>query len=212
MSTEAAPPESESTTDSLELPEIEFDSPGRFSIHNPPTSKPRANAPSAFALPADSNQSLSFSGVSEAQSHILALIQHARRSLCIASFDLSPTLYDHAAIAKACNDFLLQSPRANLRILLQDSTLLIKHGHALLALSRKLSSRMTIKLLNLQASEPLGDMLLSDDRALLWLPERGQLHGQAHYNAPVQVRRQTLAFNQAWELSLADPNLRSFLL
>lgn len=218
MNDENAPPEPSESIEHLEpqpieLPAIEFQSPGRFSVHNPhsqASSNPLAE-PAPFVL--GEHQTLErFSGPDEARAHALALLQQAQRSLCIYSDDLEPWLYHHSSVQEACTRFLLASPRNQLRILLRDASRAVKEGHRLLNLSRRLSSNLHIRKLHPDyPSEELA-FLLADDRGLLLLPEPGQISGYALYQDAARVRQRQTQFDQAWDTSITDADLRSFLL
>lgn len=197
----------------VELPAIEFESPGSFSVHNPEPvavlSEPHEPAP--FIL----GQHLSlerFSKPDQARAHALALMQQARRSLCIYSQDLEPWLYHHNSVQQACSAFLLANPKNRLRILVKDLGHAIKDGSRLISLSRRLSSNLLIRKLN--PDYPIEDTayLLADDRGILLRPEAGQFAGYASYQDAGRVRLRQAQFNQAWETSITDPDLRSFLL
>jgi len=54
--------------------------------------------------------------------------------------------------------------------------------------------------------------LLADDRGLLLLPEIGQASGYALYQDPGRTRQRRVQFDQAWDTSITDADLRSFLL
>lgn len=196
-----------------DLPDIEFQSPGRFPIANP----------AAPALPAADCQPAPFQlGVEpalqrfelpdEARAHALALISQARRSLCIYSHDLEPWLYHRAAIQRACTDFLLASPNNRLRILLADPTRAVREGHRLLNLARRLSSNCHIRKLHPDYPIQAETFLLADRHGLLLQPKPELQSGIVFYNDAGRVRLRQAQFDQAWDVSLIDPDLRSFLL
>ena len=213
MDNENAPSDATESNQPAELAAIEFESPGRFAVHNPQSFTPDAAQwePAPFIL--GQHQDLErFSQPQEARAHVLALIQQAQRSLCLYSDDLEPWLYHHSSVQQACTRFLLSSPRARLRILLRDPTRAVKEGHRLLALSRRLSSNLHIRKLNPDyASEELA-YLIADDRGLFLRPELDQQSGYTLYNDPARVRQRQTQFDQAWDTSITDPDLRSFLL
>lgn len=205
--------ETTDTPEPQELPAIEFESPGRFAVHNPEqtvTNSPQWE-PAPFQL-GHHEQLERFSQPQDARAHVLALLQQAQRSLCLYSDDLEPWLYHDDSIQQACTRFLLTSPRARLRILVRNPSRAVKEGHCLLRLSRRLSSNMHIRKLN--PDHPSEEMayLLTDDQGLLLLPELGQQSGYALYRNPARVRQRQAQFDQAWDISITDPDLRSFLL
>lgn len=193
-----------------ELPAIEFASPGRFSIHNPEEiSKDLAQVePAPFVL--GEHLSLErFSEANAARAHALALVQQARLELCLYSPDGEPWLYNHSALRDACQRFLLQSPKARLRILLGDSQRMIRHGHVLLQLCRKFTSQTDIRLRHPEYPDSGDAYLLVDQRAYLRRPEVDSYAGYAWYHEPAKGRQRANLFEQHWNTSQFDPNLRS---
>ncbi|SDI16225.1 DUF7931 domain-containing protein [Pseudomonas panipatensis] len=204
-------PEQDGTSD--ELPAIEFRSPGRFSVHNPAAETAPAQPwePAPFKL-GDDTSLQRFSLAEAARAHALALMQQAERSLCLFSPDLEPWLYNHSSIQDACTRLLLRHPQNRLRILLRDSSRATREGHRLLNLSRRLSSNCHIRLLNPDYPQEEHAFLLADQVGMLIRTEPAQPGGHAWYNNPGRVRQLQAQFNLAWDTSLSDPNLRSFLL
>ena len=195
------------------LEPIEFQSPGRFSLHNPDSQLPTPAAwePAPFVL--GSEQALQrFSLPDQARSHALALMQQASRTLCLYSPDLEPWLYNHSSIAQACTQFVLSHRHSTLHILLRDSSRAVRDGHRLIGLSRKLSSHIQIRRCHADYPVPDGAFLLADDHGLLMRPEPDQFGGYAHYQDAARVRQLQRLFDQTWDTSITDPDLRSFLL
>lgn len=197
-----------------ELPAIDFQSPGRFSVHNPDTfpaltTETREPAPFQLGQHPDLER---FSRPEQAQTHALALLQQARASLSLYSPDLESWLYSHSSVQEACTRFLLASPKNRLRILVRDVGKPVRQGHRLLNLARRITSNLHIRRINPDHSSDESAYLLADDRGLLLreLPE--QYAGYALYNDPGRVRQRQAQFDQAWDISVLDPDLRSFLL
>ena len=197
----------------IELEPIEFASPGRFSIHNPPAVaiSPGIWQPAPCTL-GETTDLQRFSNPDQARALLLALLQQARRSLCLYTPDLETWLYNHSLVQDACRNFLIAHPHNRLRILLRDSTKAVKDGHRLLTLSRRLSSNMHIRKLHPDYPAEETAFALADDRGLLIRPELDQYAGYALFNAPGRARLKQSLFDQAWDSSILDPDLRSFLL
>jgi hypothetical protein len=213
MNDKTAPSDPTESTEPTELAAIEFESPGRFAVHNPAplnTDAPSAE-PAPFVLGAHSALER-FSQPEQARAHVLAMLQQAQRSLCIYSHDLEPWLYHHSSVHKACSQFALASPRNQLRILLRDSSRVVKEGHRLLSLARRLSSHVQIRKLNPDYPNEELAFLLADDSGLLVLPEPGQFSGYALYKDMIRARQRRTQFDQAWDTSITDVDLRSLLL
>lgn len=196
------------------LPDLEFHSPGRFAIHNPPSTEHRPDSllePAPFVLGASAGLQRSDSPA-QLRSHALALIQQARRTLQLYSPDLEPWLYDQREIAEACARLLREHPRNRLQILVRDSRLALRSGHALLRLARQLPSNCQVR--RLHPDYPSDDIafLLADDCGLLLRSQPQLQAGQAHYSDRARVRQLQRQFARAWDTSQSDPDLRSLLL
>ncbi|UCJ15407.1 histone acetyltransferase HPA2 [Pseudomonas sp. MM211] len=203
----------EHTPDGEELDLIKFESPGRFTLHNPESELPTPATwePAPFVLGVE--QALQrFSLADQARAHALALMQQASLTLCLYSPDLEPWLYHHSSIQQACTQFLLGNRNRRLRILLRDSNRAVRDGHRLIALSRKLSSYVQIRRCHPNYPAPESAFLLADDQGLLMRPEPDQFAGYAKYQDPAHVRQLRRLFDQTWDTSITDPDLRSFLL
>lgn len=197
-----------------QLPALDFHSPGRFAVHNPPTESQPVQVrlePAPFTL--GTHLPVETAATAEQlRSHALALIQQARRSLCLYTPDLEPWLYDHRELGEACSRFLRGHPRNHLHILLRDSQRIVRNGHVLLRLARLLPSNCQIRLLHPDYPADEIAYLLVDDCGLL-LRRTPQLPaGQIHYQERARARQLQRQFDQAWSTSLSDPNLRSLLL
>ncbi|MEK1938782.1 MAG: histone acetyltransferase HPA2 [Pseudomonas sp.] len=196
-----------------ELPAIEFVSPGSFAVHNPPAQhgERERREPAPFQLGGE-RELQHFTRPEQAQAHALALLQQAQRSLCIYTPDLERWLYHHSSVQDACTQFLLANPKNRLRILLNDPSSAVKEGHRLLQLSRRLSSNLHIRKLNPSYTNDEIAYLLADTGGLLMRPKLEQIAGYALYNDPGQVRVMQNKFDQAWDVSVSDLDLRSLLL
>jgi len=205
-------PERRSNT-APELAAIEFQSQGRFTIDTPPAlqSQPDQWQPAPSTL-GTTTAIQPFESPEDARRHALALIGQAQRSLTLYSPDLEPLLYNHSSIQQACVRFLLAHPRNRLRALLKDSSRAVKQGHRLLTLARRLSSNMQIHKLHPDYPAQTCAFLVIDGCGVLVRPEPEQFIGYALYRDPGRARQLQRQFDTAWDHSVSDPDLRSFLL
>jgi hypothetical protein len=210
MNNHDAPPLSTDEPAAHELPAIEFESPGRFAIHNPaqqnsPPSEIQAAAPWA------STPNCKPSAPGARRSHPWRCCNRPAASFACTA----PTwawLYHHSSIQEACTRFLLANPKNQLRILLRDSSRAVKDGHRLLTLARRLPSSCQIRKLHPDYPNEEITFLLADHCGLLLRPELSQFAGYALYQDPVRNRQRLSQFEQAWATSISDADLRSFLL
>lgn len=195
-----------------ELPSIEFDSPGRFSIHNPEPAPPRIDCePAPFWL-GDTVEPQRFATPHEIRLHALAMLQQARRSLCIYTPDLEHWLYDRPSVQLACSQFLRAHPRNQVRILVTDTGRAVRDGHRLLALSRRLPGSLQLRKPLVEGEVIETPCLIADDCGLLLRPHADRHEGIAYYSAAGLARRYRARFDLLWNQAEPDPDLRSFLL
>ena len=196
-----------------ELSMIEFQSPGRFKIDNSAAQSvhPEECCEAPFTLGVSSTVQ-AFNDMGEARRHALALIEQVRRSLSIYTPDLEPWLYNHSSIQRACSQFLLAHPRNRLRILIGDSSRAVSEGHRLVVLSRRLTSNLHIRKTHPDYSLQSSALLIADACGMLMRPNADQFSGHALYGDPGRARQQLRLFDAAWDRSLPDPDMRSFLI
>jgi len=196
-----------------ELSIIEFQSPGRFKIDNPESPSALSDEWSAapFTLGV-STGAQAFSDMGEVRQHALALIQQVGRSLIIYTPDLEPWLYNHSSIQRACSQFLLAHPRNRLRVLVGDSARAVKEGHRLVTLSRRLTSNFHVRKTHPDYPLNASSFLVADGCGMLIRPNAEQYSGHALYRDPGRASQQLRLFDAAWDRSLTDPDMRSFLI
>ncbi len=188
------------------LTPIDFESPGRFALDIPVAAR-------TVSEPPPLNRELHrFESAIDARRHLAILLQHARLNVSLYSQDFEPWLYDDDAVEQACARLLRSHPRSRLRVLLRDSSRAVRQGHRLLRLAHRLTSQFQIRLLHPDYQASTAAFLLIDAGGALACPEPGAFAGYALYHAPGRVRQLQRQFDSAWDHSLSDPELRSFLL
>lgn len=142
----------------------------------------------------------------------LIAVAGAKRELLLLSHELDPRFYAADAFVTAVKTFALASERACLRILL-NRTDLARRGHALVALGRRLPSRIEFRELSPeQKREHDGELLIADGRALLKRKDPRSLTAQWLADAPADGKRAREAFVQLWEESIPAADLRELAL
>jgi hypothetical protein len=138
----------------------------------------------------------------------VALARQARRTIDLFSRDLEAELYDQEPFLQAVKDLTLGSPQAHLRVLLQDASRVVRDGHRLVELMRRLTSSIEIR-------QPHSDYR-SYNEAFLVVDGYGVIHrrladrpqGIASFKAPLRALELTKFFDDVWERSSPHPDLR----
>lgn len=192
-----------------ELPAIEFVAQGSFSIHNPEIEKPSQVWRAAEFQLGEHRQLIHIDGVDAVRSHTLAMLEQAQHSVCIYSYDLEAWLYSHSCIQQTCKKLLIAHPKNTLRILVQDTSSITRQGHALLALCQRLSSRCSIRKVNLDYDYTDDNWLIADQCGLVLRSLKQPRQAMVHYHNPARVLQNQRLFDAMWDVSLTDINLRS---
>ena len=141
--------------------------------------------------------------------HMLSQVQ---RELCLFTRDLDKPVYDQAPFLTGVRELALCNRLSRIRILLQDHERVVKQGHRLIELVRHLSSSAEIRV-------PHGDWLAHPENFLL-ADQYGYVHrelstryeAKADYFAPLKVRHMRSQFDEIWESSQVDSELRRLYL
>ncbi|MFA7386474.1 MAG: hypothetical protein WCZ87_02300 [Thiohalobacteraceae bacterium] len=136
------------------------------------------------------------------------LAAQARRQLELFTPDLEPALYDRTDFVEALARLVVDNPRARIRILAKDLERTVKEGHRLVELGRRLSSYVEIRRVHEDYQDDNQSFLLTDDYGLLHRHFAARFEGSFSCKAPLEVRRLRALFNEIWDRSEPDANLR----
>jgi len=100
------------------------------------------------------------------QAAAVRLVSQGGRSLDIFSRDLEPRIYDNPEFADAVRALAIKTRDLHVRILVIDPDFIIKHGHRLIELARRLTSHMEIRKLHEDYCNHPDAYLVVDSRGL----------------------------------------------
>jgi hypothetical protein len=88
----------------------------------------------------------------------------------------------------------------------------VKNGHALLDISRKLSSSISLKIVDPELRQLNCEFVLVDNTGLIYRQDVERYEGIANFRDITENNRLGRQFNAAWESGLQDPDLRQLTL
>jgi len=138
----------------------------------------------------------------------LSMLQQTRRDVAIFSRHLDGRLYDTSKFIQALSHLAVQHPRCKIRLLLKDVEPLVKYGHRIIELSRRLSSMIGIRTIHEDYREYNEAYMVFDERGIIKRRYADRYEGIANFNDPKQARELLSFFNEVWNVSEPDPNLR----
>lgn len=142
----------------------------------------------------------------------IRLAAEARREILIFSRDLDPHLYDQQPFLDAVQALALARPQCPVRVLLFEPLAPVVGGHRLIELSRRLSSRIAIRRVAEDLRARTDAFLVSDALGYCLRRLADRHEALVDYRAPGTARRLRADFDQVWEQSDEDSELRRLCL
>ena len=136
----------------------------------------------------------------------------ATLSLNIISRSLDHTIYDRTDIVDAFSKFVRRSRNTNARILIYDSTNIIKNGHRLFALACKVPSKIAIRHLPDDFKDFNESMLIADHSGFLHNQQSDRYEGVVSFNDHQRCAELNKTFTNFWDRSHVDTDLRQIVI
>lgn len=147
------------------------------------------------------------------QKHALKAVSEGRRKVYILSTILDDSVYNTDEFRDALRDLVIQDRYCEARILVKDIKPVVEHGHRLLELARKLSSKVQMRKLNFVPRNSDQAYLIVDDTTLLYKHADDTYKGYVDYAARPKCKLLIEDFMNMWELyGEVDPSLRQQLI
>ncbi len=138
----------------------------------------------------------------------VALVKQGRRYLRIFSRDLDHTIYDTTTFVSAVRELVTYSRYSQIRILVQNSEHIAKHGHRLVQLAHRLSSFIKVRKLGFDHQALSEAFLVVDNLGFLHRKMSHRYEGVVNFNAPLESAALVRFFDEVWEKSEPDPEMR----
>lgn len=131
----------------------------------------------------------------------LRLVSQGGRSLDIFSRDLEARIYDNMEFADAVRSLAIKTRDLHVRILVIDPDFIIKHGHRLVELARRLTSHMEIRKVHEDYCNNPEAYLVVDNRGLLHRKLASRYEAVVNFNNPMTATELHNQFSEIWDRS-----------
>ena len=125
----------------------------------------------------------------------------AARLISIMTPDLEPEIYDQGPFLEIIKRFVLGHSFAKVRVLIRDNSRFIGTSNRFVAMARRLTSYLEIRLLAAQYRELNASYCIADDRAIVYRLNADRWDGIAAANSPPIARQYLLEFDALWQAS-----------
>lgn len=144
----------------------------------------------------------------ENQSASLALASQARRCIEIFSWNLEPDLYDAPPFIDALQKLALSHRKAQIRILIQDTTKAVKQGHRLIYLAQRIPSKIQVRKPSNEYSDFQQSFLIADAIGIIRRPMHERFEGELNFKDSIHAKQQLNFFNKVWGEAETAPYLK----
>ncbi len=135
----------------------------------------------------------------------------AQRLMSIYTPDLEPEIYDQSEFLDIVKRFVLGKNFAKVRVVLGDGARLLRDGNRFVAMGRRLTSYIDIRILHEKLPQRAASYIVADDRAVALRTQPRAWEGVADFNNPPIARVHLAEFDAVWIANQPEPALRSVL-
>jgi hypothetical protein len=132
----------------------------------------------------------------------------ANRRLVIYTPDLEMGIYDDDAFLEVAKRLILSKRYARIRVLISDPSRAVRNGNRFVALGRRLNTYIEFRNVHEDYREHREAFLVADDTALLYRVDSSRWQGIADTHEPAVARRCYALFEEIWNASVVEQELR----
>ena len=138
----------------------------------------------------------------------LDMAQQSHRLIQIISRHLDAQIYDDNDFITALIKLVRDGRRSEIQILTHDSMPAVKSSHSLIDLHQRLSSHIHIRQIHNDHKNFNQALFLVDEIAYIYRPLSDRFEAKANYNNALQSKQYINLFNEIWQISEPDPQVR----
>lgn len=156
----------------------------------------------------EERQRVGIEGIDEFRDQAVMLVNRAQREVRIFSFKLEPGLYSNNRFCDAIYSFATSHPLARVKILVKDIAQVVHNTNQLHELCLRLPSRIQMRKLETKEECLHSEFMLIDRTGILYKQEPERFVGYMVAHAPLEAVELVEEFDNLWEQSELDPELR----
>lgn len=142
----------------------------------------------------------------------LKVAKSAQRLLSIFTPDLEPLIYGEEPFLEAIKRLVLARSYAKVRVLVADPSRALVDNNRFLALARRLTSCIDLRSMSPEYPASAGAFIIADDKALVYRLQIDRWDGISDMNDPAVVRRYLNFFDEVWNTSMQESQMRQMLM
>ena len=147
-------------------------------------------------------------GLEDNKMAAIYMARQGQRSLNLFTPNLDPRVFDNEEFIEAVKKIALHNPRSRVNILILNPAEVVSHGHRIVELARKISSHIFIHRADSEDQHHVDTFMVVDNVGIIRRAHNDRFEGLAEFNNPGEARLLLKTFNEAWERSQPEPELR----
>jgi len=155
-----------------------------------------------------SGDELTISTNDELRELATSMVRQARQTLWISSRDMDATAFNNADFCNAVTQLATRSRYSQIRILIKNPDPAVKNGHCLLTLAQRLPTYMEIRLFGKDHKTYNQANLIVDRTGFIHRPISDRYEATANFSDRYHARNLANEFQEMWDASMDDPQLR----
>jgi len=160
----------------------------------------------------ETNETFKLRSYARGQQALARLFEQAQVSIKIYSHSLCPALFNSGTVIDACEQFCLKNHRSQIQIIVEETRQVTQISHRLLSLAHKHSSSIFLKKMKADTPKRNDDYVCIDRSAYFQLPSSQHYESICNFSDANRTAVFLTHFNDAWDVSFVDPELRTQLL
>ncbi|VAW95736.1 hypothetical protein MNBD_GAMMA22-1851 [hydrothermal vent metagenome] len=150
---------------------------------------------------------ISVSTSADLQTHIVNMVSQATNNIKMLSRKMDARLTNNSDFIEVLRSCIVYNPNFNLKILIYNLEEFLSQHHQILDLSQRLSSNITIRVLNKEQQHHNNDIILVDNAGVIFREHSDRYESTIEYHNKSKNLNFTRQFNEFWEHGVRDNNL-----
>lgn len=138
----------------------------------------------------------------------LRMTRQSRRSIDIISHYLDPFVYDTPDVIEALKQLVLQHAQNRIRVLVFEPLSIVQRGHRMIELMHSLPTYIAFRKPGYEYDGFTESVFIADVTGYILRTTADRYEGTVNFNDPRGARTLRHKFDEMWERSRPDPNLK----
>ena len=138
----------------------------------------------------------------------ISMIKQGHLAVNIYTQDLDPQVLNDEIFARHLLNMVRQYKQMQIKILVKDSSKVVKGSHVLQRLAQQLSTHIEVKNIPDIYNSVKASFMVVDRTGFYYRPNASEFSGSVNFNSPARAAKLLEHFSDVWEKAEPDPHFR----